>query len=70
MINMKKSFLNYITMAYNKMNKKHVVAQVGSAHPSGGNVKINLQLKKSYFSTSHELQPQSFLEPIRSHTWL
>ena len=28
---------------------KHIAAQVGSAHPSGWNVTLNLQLKRSFF---------------------
>ena len=39
---------------------KHDVVQVGSVHPSGWNVKLNLQLKRSFFSTSHELSPPKF----------
>ena len=37
---------------------KYVVAQQGSAHPSGWNVKINLRIKKSFFQPIMNFPPK------------
>ena len=39
---------------------KYIAVQGGSAHPSGWNIKLILQLKMSFFSTGHQLSPLKF----------